>query len=189
MTRRGLELVWPGSGARIVISGITRGEWAGIEEMLLAPGPDDDPEDWGQPIWPTNPGIWTSAEQRGFLHGSGNPAGRYGWDYTWIASGAFRRAGMLRTVGGADFLDVTFPDDHDIWRPTPDEMRGRRDLLPIKAEKGHAQTWIDLPIDYGNGLGDTTRWAIRQPDRDRSARQCLPWQAPPATPPRPAGSS
>lgn len=179
LARRGLELVWPGSGARIVIPRVTRARWASIEAMLLL-NPALHDIDASTPIWPAHPDTWTPAEVEGFTGWQAYPQGQRGFpDYTWIESGMLRRAGLLRAAG-ANFLEAAYPDGNYIWPAPPEGMLSRGDLLPVRTDTRRRPTdeWFGLPIDHGDGYGDITAWAISKPNSDRPATPQSPWQPP-----------
>jgi hypothetical protein len=87
LTRRGLELVWPGCGARIVLTGVSRDQWVEIDHTLARMCAAEEPPE--NPLWGTGT-PWHEREKEYAVDGSTALA-------AWIDSAVLRRLGALRT--------------------------------------------------------------------------------------------
>jgi hypothetical protein len=104
LTRRGLELVWPGCGARIVLTGVRRDQWVEADHTLARMCAAEEPPE--NPLWGTGT-PWHEREKEYAVDGSTALA-------AWIDSGVLRRLCTLR-ASRPEHVSVRYPDKVGYW--------------------------------------------------------------------------
>lgn len=154
LTRRGLELVWPGCGARIVLTGIRHDQWVEADHALARMCAAEEPAE--NPLW-SNGTPWHEREKEYAVDGDTALA-------AWIDSGVLRRLCALR-ASRPQHANVRYPDKVGYW-----QSWGPVTLPPLLFPAGRVEVrtgnrdspLIFLPITRDSQEAPDDPWTIRR---------------------------